>query len=117
MIDAANARLCYGGLQRAFWVGFGSLLGAMALSLVNPVSSFSVAALPSWFTPFVSWFSEALILLFTFCMCLTIYFIARTASYLERSFWLWLLGSMIFGPIGMLIAYFRLKTIMAKRGI
>lgn len=103
MINVAKAQQAYLGLKRAGWVGAGSLLAAIGFALA-PLD-------------FAKPFAAALFGVFFFCMWATVFYIALTASHLGRSFWAWLLGSIIWGPITLVIAYYRLRGILSQHRI
>lgn len=43
--------------------------------------------------------------------------IAVLAQDLGRSYWLWLLGSVLFGPIGLVVSYIRVRYIATGHGL
>lgn len=108
--NVARAKYAYRALK----------FNAIALVLVMPLgtllSVFLEYALPS-IAMNSTWLPLTLLTLIFTCYVLTAYWIATVAKDLAKNFPTWFLGSIVFGPLGMLVAFVRVRNLAKEYGI
>lgn len=89
---------------------------AIALALVWPLEFLLAYVLPSSALN-SSWLPVAYMTTFFTCYVLTAYWIATLAKDLSKQFPAWFVGSMVFGPIGIIVAFVRVRNLAKVYGI